>query len=300
MPISKTRRLQGMPEGREWGWLVVLSANTLQSQHACSQYYATYIPGTQCVLALLHLPPQTCSQPPPPPQLHRVFTLPRKTSTSSWHLSILTTLPHNHTHTHTHTHNHTHTHTHPTPHPHTPPQDVNIELFESHIRGGQPMAGLSGAGTRQVAALPPSVHAHAATAAVSDISAQPVAPLKRCHLQGLWGSGVSGYVQVEPAGKQLLWAGQFCGHSSFLNSQPNPFLSCLDPLPPPPPTQPMELSARPDVSALDRLATPPTGAGAIPTAALAGLNLQEGTPATTGTSFVKATPTAHHTVQLAA
>lgn len=46
-------------------------------------------------------------------------------------------------------------------------QDVNIGLFEAHIRGGQPMAALGAGGTRQVAALPPSVHAHAATAAVS-------------------------------------------------------------------------------------------------------------------------------------
>jgi hypothetical protein len=43
----------------------------------------------------------------------------------------------------------------------------------------------------------------------------------------------------------------------------------------------MELHARPDVSALDRLNTPPTGAHAIPMSALAGLNLEEegtGTP----------------------
>lgn len=44
----------------------------------------------------------------------------------------------------------------------------------------------------------------------------------------------------------------------------------------------MELHARPDVSALDRLATPPTGAGAIPAAALAGLNLDD--RSTTGTA----------------
>lgn len=60
------------------------------------------------------------------------------------------------------------THLQPHLHPHTPSQDVNIGLFESHIQGGHPMAGLSAGGTRQVAALPPSVHAHAATAAVSD------------------------------------------------------------------------------------------------------------------------------------
>lgn len=63
-------------------------------------------------------------------------------------------------------------------------------------------------------------------------------------------------------------------------------------------TQPMELSARPDVGALDRLATPPTGAGAIPAAALAGLKLEDHSSHTTGTSGYKTTTT--HTVQLAA
>lgn len=46
-------------------------------------------------------------------------------------------------------------------------QDVNIGLFEHHIRGGLPMASLGAGGRREVAALPPSLHAHAATAAVS-------------------------------------------------------------------------------------------------------------------------------------
>lgn len=51
--------------------------------------------------------------------------------------------------------------------PPLPPQDVNIGLFESHIRGGLPVAALGPGGTREMPALPPSLHAHAATAAVS-------------------------------------------------------------------------------------------------------------------------------------
>jgi hypothetical protein len=54
------------------------------------------------------------------------------------------------------------------------PQDVNIGLFEAHIRGGHPMAALGAGGTRQVAALPASLHAHAATAAVSDRLSSPL------------------------------------------------------------------------------------------------------------------------------
>jgi hypothetical protein len=54
-------------------------------------------------------------------------------------------------------------------------QDVNISLFEAHIRGGQPMAALGAGGTRQVAALPTSLHAHAATAAVSNCLTQSAA-----------------------------------------------------------------------------------------------------------------------------
>jgi hypothetical protein len=39
----------------------------------------------------------------------------------------------------------------------------------------------------------------------------------------------------------------------------------------------MELAARPDVSELDRVASPPSGAGAIPMEALAGLGLGDTT-----------------------
>jgi hypothetical protein len=45
------------------------------------------------------------------------------------------------------------------------PQDVNIELFEAHIRGGQSMTSL-GRGGGVMAALP-AAHAHKSTAAVS-------------------------------------------------------------------------------------------------------------------------------------
>jgi hypothetical protein len=50
------------------------------------------------------------------------------------------------------------------------PQDVNIELFEAHILGGQSMTSLGG-GVGVMAALP-AAHAHKSTAAVSQAVAR--------------------------------------------------------------------------------------------------------------------------------